>query len=53
MTKYVSLESFEEVAELCGKAVDAIAVNIETGKVMKVRWNACYVRNDTHLLIAL
>ena len=43
MTKYVSLESFDEVAELCDKAVDAIAVNIEAGKVMKVRWNACYV----------
>ena len=47
MTKFVSLESFKEVGELCDKAVDAIVVNIETGKVMKVRWNACYVSTNT------
>ena len=50
MTKYVSLESFEEVSELCEKAVNAIAVNIEAGKVMKVRWNACYVSH--HLFVS-
>jgi hypothetical protein len=47
MTKFVSLESFKEVGELCDKAVDAIVVNIETGKVMKVRWNACYVSTNS------
>ena len=47
MTKFVSLESFKEVGELCDKAVDAIVANIETGKVMKVRWNACYVSTNT------
>lgn len=42
MTIFVGLEAFPEVGNLCDKAVDAIAANIKTGKVMKVRWNACY-----------
>lgn len=42
MTKFVGLDEFQEVDCLCEKAVDAISVNISTGKVMKVRWNACY-----------
>jgi hypothetical protein len=42
MTKFVGLDGFQEVDELCEKAVDAIVLNIASGKVMKVRWNACY-----------
>ena len=42
MTSYVALENFKEVQDLCEKAVEAIVLNISSGKVMKVRWNACY-----------
>lgn len=42
MTKFVDLSDFKEVDELCEKAIDGILVNISSGKVMKVRWNACY-----------
>ena len=42
MSKFVCIEEYPEVAELCLEAVDAIAKNIANGKVMKVRWNACY-----------
>lgn len=30
------------VMSLIGEAVSAVALNITTGKVMKIRWNACY-----------
>ena len=42
MTSFVALENFKEVQDLCEKAVEAIVLNISNGKVMKVRWNACY-----------
>lgn len=42
MTKFIDLSDFKEVDELCEKAIDGILVNISGGKVMKVRWNACY-----------
>ena len=42
MSKFICIEEYSEVGELCREAVDAIAKNISGGKVMKVRWNACY-----------
>ena len=42
MTKWVQLNDFQEVEDICSSAVDAIVMNVSSGKVMKVRWNACY-----------
>ena len=42
MTKWVQLNDFQEVEDICSSAVDAIVMNVSCGKVMKVRWNACY-----------
>ena len=42
MSKFICIEEYPEVSDLCREAVHAIAKNISCGKVMKVRWNACY-----------
>lgn len=42
MTKWVQLSDFKEVEEICSNAIDAVVAAISKGKVMKVRWNACY-----------
>ena len=38
MTKWVQLDEFKEVEEICSNAVDAVIMNVSGGKVMKVRW---------------
>jgi len=46
MTKWVQLSDFKEVEEICSNAIDAVVAAISKGKVMKVRWNACYAAGN-------
>ena len=32
----------EEFIEVCSKLISTITMNVESGKAMKIRWNACY-----------
>lgn len=54
MTKWIQLGDFKEVGDMFKNAVNAIVINVSSGKVMKVRWNACYaaggILKTRHLL---
>ena len=42
LMKWQVLQNNKDVQQLCEETVNAVCLNISTGKVMKVRWNACY-----------
>jgi hypothetical protein len=42
LVRWLHLDDNQEVRTMCQQSVEAIVLNVSSGKVMKVRWNASY-----------